>query len=303
MILTATDIEHHGLEFAGVFRGRKSEKRLREDFKKHYGSSPVVLAEQWADLCEIEDTNLALSKQEKSMKGLKRFFMAHFWLWAKPKNAAIFSSHFKICEDYCCGAPFWLWIERLAELGNRVIRFDPALLSAEAAVMGFSADGVDFGMWEVQHPQFPHDKKTMSHKMKRCAAKYVLILSAAYAKCLKILGPFKGGVNDNIIFKESGILEQFKDAGKVCNVDRGFRMEDKELETVLCFPDYMDESDLHEFKDRVRLRQETFNSRLKYFRTLSEIFEYGYAKHKLVMYAVAGIVQYQMDLGCPIFEV
>jgi len=86
MILTAEDIEYHGLEFAGVFRGRKQAKRLTEDFKKHYGSDPVVLAEQWADLCSMDDERLALSKFEKSMKGLKRFFMAHYWLWAKPKN-------------------------------------------------------------------------------------------------------------------------------------------------------------------------------------------------------------------------
>jgi len=88
--------------------------------------------------------------------------------------------------------------------------------------MGFSADGVDFGLWEEKHPEFPHNKKAMSHKMKRCAAKYVLILSTAHAKCLKILGPFLGGVNDSTILKESGILELFRDAGKVCNVDRGF---------------------------------------------------------------------------------
>jgi len=300
MILTASEIEKHGLAFAGVERGRKGAKRLREDFHAHYGSSPVVLADQWHDVCHLQE--LPLTKSEKSLKGLKRFFMAHFWLWAKPKNAAIFSSHFKICEDYCCGKPFWLWIERLALIAANVITFDPQLLAADADVMGFSIDGVDFGVWEMQHEHFPHDRKSMSHKLKRSALKYLFLLSVAFPKCLQILGPFKGGVGDNTILKDSGILEKLKEAKKACNVDRGFHLKDKELEAVLCFPDYMDENFLHQFKSRVRLRGETFNSRLKFFRTLSEVFEYGEDKHELVIHAVAGIVQYQMDHGSPIFE-
>lgn len=299
MILTASEIEKHGLDFAGVLKGRKTAKRLTSDFQKHYGSSPVVLAEQWCDLCHLEELPLTIS--EKSVNGLKRFFMAHFWLWAKPKNAAVFSSRFKICEDYCCGKPFWLWIERLAILGNKVIKFDPSLLSADADVMGFSVDGVDFALWEIKHDEFPHDRQSMSHKHKRCAAKYLFLLSAAFPKCLQILGPFKGGVGDNTILKESGILEKLKEAEKVCHVDRGFRIKDKELEAVLSFPDKMDNKELHKFKSRVRLRQETFNSRLRFFRTLDETFEHGFEKHRLVVHAVAGTVQYQMDNGNPIF--
>jgi hypothetical protein len=117
------------------------------------------------------------------------------------------------------------------------------------------------------------------------------------------VGPFKAGVSNNTILKESGVMEKLKEANKTCVVDRGFHMKEKDLEAHLSFPDYMDDTDLHEFKNRIRCRQETFNSRLQFFSSLSQIFEYGFDKHKLVTHAVAGIVQYQMDLGSPIYEV
>ena len=105
------------------------------------------------------------------------------------------------------------------------------------------------------------------------------------------------------MLKESGVLEKLVAAKKVCSGDLGFRMKEKEYKKVMSLPDYMDGKDLHQFKTRIRLRQETFNSRLKFFRTLSETFEYGFKKHKIVVHAVAVTVQYQMDLGSPIYEV
>jgi len=168
---------------------------------------------------------------------------------------------------------------------------------------GFSTDGIDFSMWEYQHPRFPIDTEACSHKKKRCSAKYLILLSAAFPKVLQILGPFKGGVGDNSILEQSGILEKLKAAGKVCGVYCGFRMNNKELAETLSFPDYMDSKELHQFKSRIRCRQETFNGRMTFFNSLSQVFEYGYDKHKLVVHAVAATIQYQMDFGSPIFSV
>lgn len=250
---------------------------------------------------KLNRKNLLSQKLKKHKKGSSDSSWPTFGS-GQNRRMPQFSRHISRSAKITAAVNLWLWIERLAFLASEVVKFDPALLSSDADVFGFTADGVDFGMWEVKHEKFPHDRKKMSHKLKRCAAKYVLILSTAFSKCLQILGPFEGGVHDSTIMRESGLLERLREAGKTCNVDRGFRLEDKTLETVLCFPDYMDEPDLHEFKSRLRLRQETFNTRLKYFRTLSETFEYGYDKHKLVLFAVAATVQYQMDLGSPLFE-
>jgi hypothetical protein len=47
-------------------------------------------------------------------------------------------------ESNLIGQPFWLWIERLALISQKVITFDPALLAEDADVMGISVDGKDF---------------------------------------------------------------------------------------------------------------------------------------------------------------
>jgi hypothetical protein len=40
---------------------------------------------------------------------------------------------------------------------------------------------------------------------------------------------------------------------------------------------------------------------LKHFDALSETWKHGWDKHEDALWAVAGIVQYQMDLGSPIY--
>jgi hypothetical protein len=66
----------------------------------------------------------------------------------------------------------------------------------------------------------------------------------------------------------------------------------------------MDSKALGNFKSRGRLRQETFNGRLKFFRSLSDTFRHGFDKHKLVFEAIVVIIQqYQMDNGSEIYAV
>mmetsp|Transcript_28624 Transcript_28624/g.69346 ORF Transcript_28624/g.69346 Transcript_28624/m.69346 type:complete len:127 (-) Transcript_28624:187-567(-) len=107
-----------------------------------------------------------------------------------------------------------------------------------------------------------------------------------HAQCVRIIGPFKGGVGDNTILKESGILEELKKAGKICSVTQR-----RAFEETLSFPDLVDSKELHAFKTQARLRQETFNARVKYFDSLRGSFPYGFDKHKIVLTAVAVTVQ------------
>jgi hypothetical protein len=75
--------------------GRRSHKQLLLEFHKHYGSSPLDVADMWYDLCYKENV---LSKKKKSEKGFKRFLAAHYYLWARPKNTAMFASWFNMCK-------------------------------------------------------------------------------------------------------------------------------------------------------------------------------------------------------------
>ena len=282
-----------------VRKGRKSEKRMLLEFHKHCGSSPADIAECWYDLCN-SDVDDPLSAKEKTEKGFKRFLASQCWLWARPKNTALFASRFGVCEDCVKGKHLWQWIGRIADLCSKKIVWPEWLNSEGAAMHAIAADGVDFKMWERQHAEFPVDTKAMSQKFKACGAKCIFALSAHHAKCVFIAGPFRGGQHDIDTFRESGLMQKMTDVNKVTIADRGFKSRFAHERKQFAHPDYMDSSELHNFKSRARLRQETHNRRLKHFQCLATTFTNGFEKHGIALRAVAVMVQCQMDNGSPI---
>jgi hypothetical protein len=306
MLLTATDVQKKGLEILGVRQGRKNPKALLLEFHKHYGSSPLDVADCWFDLCHWKGPSgkSLLEEKEKSEKGFKRLMAAHYWLWCRPKNAHVFASRFGVCIDYAQGTHFWKWVERIAALTEKKIVWDKRLDSKSSEYFAISSDGVDFKLWERKHELYPYDAKAMSHKFKSCAAKYIIALSVYEPKCVFIEGPFRGGKPDLEMFRESGLMQKLIANGKVCIADRGFRSKNPREQNCFALPDYMDAGrDLYKTKSRGRLRQETWNGRLKHFGALSQTFTHGFVKHGTVLRAVAVLVQYQMDNGSPIYSV
>jgi DDE superfamily endonuclease len=301
MLLSPNNVLDRGLDIMNVHRGRKGEKKLQEEFHAHFGSSPLDIAECWYDLCFCNKSVLSL--KEKSDKGFKQFLAAQHWLWARPKNAAMFASRFGMSLDYVRGNKLWLWIGRIANLAEKKIVWDKSIDSQDTEVYAISADGVDFKLWERQHPEYPIDTKAMSHKFRSCGAKYIIALSVFQPKCLFIEGPFKGGRGDLDMFIDSGLMKKMKANGKVCIADRGFRSKYVHERKHFAFPDAMDSKPLNNFKSRARCRQETYNRRLKHFQCLSSTFTNGFVKHGIAVRAVAVMVQYQMDNGSPIFFV
>ncbi len=73
MLLSPQDVLKKGFRFfnglPNDFPGPWTERRTN-DFKSHYGSSPVVLANQWYDLMTTE-LNVGLTEADKSDKGFK----------------------------------------------------------------------------------------------------------------------------------------------------------------------------------------------------------------------------------------
>jgi hypothetical protein len=57
------------------------------------------------------------------------------------------------------------------------------------------------------------------------------------------------------------------------------------------------------FRARAQGRQETLFKRFKDFGILRQRFRHGYESHKMVLDAVAVIVQYDMENGHPLFDV
>jgi hypothetical protein len=71
----------------------------------------------------------------------------------------------------------------------------------------------------------------------------------------------------------------------------------------LAKPDALESKELNNFKSRARLRQETFNGRLKKFGALEQTFKHGVAKHKLAFEAICVICQNHMDNGAELYAV
>jgi len=306
MILSPADVQKKGLEIMGVRPGRKNEKALLLEFHKHFGSSPLDVAECWFDLCYWKGSSdrTLLEEKEKSEKGFKRMLAAHFWLWCRPKNVHVFASRFGMCRGYCEGKEFWRWVEMIAALAEKKIVWNQHLDSKEAEYFAISTDGVDFKLWERKHKLYPYDSTAMSHKFKSCAAKYIIALSVYEPKCVFIEGPFRGGKPDLDMFRECGLMQKMIDNEKVCIADRGFRSKIPKEQKCFALPDFMDAGkELYNTKSRARLRQETWNGRLKHFGALSQTFTNGFVKHGIVLRAVAVLVQYQMDNGSPIYSV
>jgi hypothetical protein len=298
LVLAPSEVLQYGLAYVGLTERvrRWNPKRQELEFHKHYGSSSSVISSMWVDLSiHSED----LGKSEQGEKGFKQYMVAMYFLWARPKNASILASAMNVSVDNACGEPVWKWIRRME--GLEKIKLDGGLECD--TVYGISGDGIDFKLWERKHPIFNIDRKACSHKFKACAAKYLIGLSMQTSKCVFVAGPYPGGVADKTIMEHSGLQDLLIKHKKVAMLDRGYITDNPTHRATHCYPDEIDPPDLHAFKSRARLRQETFNRRLRCFSILSNTFTHGWDKHKSALMAVVVIVQYQMDLGSPIFAV
>jgi hypothetical protein len=150
MVYSPSQILTWGLKFAGC-HPRTLNLQL-EDFKTHYGSYPVTLADMWFDLCAATDIADPLSEKEKGIEGLKHFLIAHFFLWVYPRNMNLVSSRFKVCVRYLEGEFLWRWPRRIQSLNAKKIIWPDRLNGEDTAIFQFSLDDVDTRCTEKKHP-------------------------------------------------------------------------------------------------------------------------------------------------------
>ena len=301
---SASDVLERGLRYVnnGDALKNKSEVYRNEEFHSLFGSSPLDLASQWYDGTHDAIHCWNLSYKEIT-RGFKSFMMAHYWLWTYPKNATITASHLKVHKTRTKGKYLWVWIKRIADLSSKVIYWPEELDCPSAQVFIASTDGVDFRTWEQKkHPTLPIDTELCSWKYKHAALKYQIAIAVHTPQCIHIFGPCRGGEDDKTMLKNSGLLDKVKN-GKLVIMDGGYKgikagAENKKKVSV---PNPYDSKEVHNFKSRVRLRQETFNGRIKHFRALQDTFRHDPSKHQMVFTAVVVTVQYQMNNGSPIY--
>ena len=85
-------------------------------FHKHFGSSPLDLADMWYDLTVTDIPGATLNEKEKTRKGFVHYMKAHFYLWTYPKNTALLATRMGMNEKYTQGAMLWGWIAKIAAL-------------------------------------------------------------------------------------------------------------------------------------------------------------------------------------------
>jgi hypothetical protein len=298
-LLSPSDVLQKGLECLHIPICSQTSKAKKElEFHKHYGSWPLEVANLWYDLTTTDIVGALMTEKEKSESGFLMFMMAHFFLWSYPKNSHQLASRFHICERYSRGKDFWHWIGRIAAMKAKKIVWN----SSSAEIFLVTIDGTDFRIWERKHPTLPRDNGQCSRKFNHGAVKYQIAVSVKDSKCVGIYGPNRGGYHDMTQLHDSGFLDKVA-VGKLAIVDRVYKSKIPEEKAKLTLPNPMDSKEVNNFKSRARLRQETFNGRLKNFQILSETFTHGIEKHKLAFEAVVVIVQYQMDNGSPLYIV
>ena len=313
-VLSPYNVLSQGLGYLGRKETEYNDKNIRL-FKSLYGSNPIVIANIWEDLQNVEE--IAIPQKYKSNIGFHELMISIYFVWVYPKNANILGNSFGICARRVQGRNLWRWIKRFALL--KKIKFiwptnvynDPS-----SQIIIISVDGIDFETWEYKHPTATKDTGRYSHKSHGAALKYQIAIDVHESKVVSIQGPFKGAVNDRTIFNNGeiegeifdgvgqvGIKEMIPDGKKVITDGVYGDMTQKGHNEKLSLPNAMDDKITAKFKARARARHESFNGRLCHFNSLSQKFHHAKDKHRYIFESVAVIVQYQMDLGAGLFDV
>lgn len=300
MWMSPTSVLKHGLEIVNLdFNGKSSRQRKEYQFKSHFGACPLALCSQWYDLCHDHIPENQLTEKEKAMRGFKRFLIAHWWLYTRPKNATEGSSRFGRCEKLLQGANHWLWIERISLLKHKAIKWPKHFDDPKSEIFLMTVDGIDIkrNRTLTQHSTLPIHKKYYTKKHNCDGLKYELGFAVQSSKLIWMNGPFMAAESDITIFRQS--LLNLIPRGKRVIADRGYKGEP----LVLSVPSHYDSKALANFKSRARCRHEAFNGRLKAYASLANTFTHGDEKHKIAFEAIAVTCQYSLDAGSILFDV
>ena len=106
---------------------------------------------------------------------------------------------------------------------------------------------------------------------------------------------------DKTIFVEKGLKDKIPLGKKVISVRVYGAQATPENHIKLSLPNPMDDLEVANFKARVRSHHESFNGRLKFYKSLSDTYHHTPDNHVDVFEAICVTVQYQMDNGAEIF--
>ncbi len=156
-----------------------------------------------------------------------------------------------------------------------------------------SVDGTDFRIVE-------HGPAFFSHKFKKSGLRYEVCISLRAGDIVWINGPFACGRWPDIkIFRQS-LLSQLEDGERV-EADDGYIGEAPGK--VKCPKSFPNSEETLRMQAIARNRQETVNSRFKYWGILRQIYRHDIPSHGSVFEAIAVLTQVVIDHGEKLFAI
>ena len=172
-----------------------------------------------------------------------------------------------------------------------------------------TVDGTHLVTLEPGSEEVPKDSSYFSFKHHAAGFNYEVGIHLFESRCIWLSGPHKAGVyNDAKMFKECGLRDKLRLAGKKAIGDEGYQGFPNEISTA----NTLDSEEVQEFKIRARQRHEVYNGKLTQFAVIGEKFRcknnpndlYDAAeKLQMVFEAVNVLVQYKMQAGEPLFDI
>jgi len=268
-------------------------QRQRTKFRRLYGIDPTTCL---AIFNVIQTTNTA---EYISPKKACTYDLLLTLEWLRKYKDELYG-----LSESTVSKVIWRYTRAMQGLKARKIVWMEQWSHANSEIVIVSVDGVHC---KISEPRRTPSSNWYSHKTHGPALGYKIAVAIHHNKVVHINGPFPAGVPDISIFRKEGGLKSKIPDGKAATADRGYTGEPK-----LRTPNPRDTPLAKEFKKRAQARHETFNSRLKSFKILSERFRHRHTphgkqaitchdNHKTVFEAVCVLLQFDMDNGHPLF--
>lgn len=296
MDISEDAVLERGLLIAGFDHRRQQRVKRATNvtrFRTWFGSRPNLVVQVWNNLQTSDDQEV---RTEGTVKNFESLLLAMFFL-RRYQPELISAGIFKINEKSVRERQ-WEFVKKISALKHvKIVWPDNWGEDENTPYFLYTVDGVHALFHEVQHGTESKDPSYYSHKTKSASLAYELALHLWEPRLIHMYGPVPAGQSDLALFRKE--LKGKTPAGKKGIADRGYDAE----RGVLSVPNSQDPEELRRFKSRARARQESFNARIKMFSCLRDRFRHKeIVKQQWCFEAVCVIVQYQMELGEPVFS-
>jgi hypothetical protein len=254
--LTEEGVLKIGLEKQGLrSRAAPTAKQIMaqiQNLHKYFGGDPMTCLDLWK---AVQTVNTPAHIPKACIYDL---LMTVQWL---QEYDTVFKTAVKygLCEPTASDT-LWPYTFAIQSLKEKNIKWLWSNQVQDDEVIIVSVDGIHC---MISEPRTMPSSKWYSHKTHGPALSYKIAIAIQHNKIVYVNGPFPAGVPDITMYRQPGSLKSKMADGKYATADLGY-LGEKQLRT----PNDRDNPLAKSFKKHAQAWHETFNSRLKSFKTL-----------------------------------